>query len=173
MMGLALGATLAGGQADDSRWLAFHSLGYQVYLNIEQRLEFPWSSGVLILGTRYGVVTSLAPLSVQTWLGPEDGIIANAYLELFLAVPWWSLPGAGPSAVNLQVGLRGEGSLSSIWPGDASLPVALDPFLLWQPAPWISARVFGCGLALPAVALTGGGGVASHPYGVRVTFYIP
>ncbi|MGH7440097.1 MAG: hypothetical protein ACRENE_30775, partial [Polyangiaceae bacterium] len=36
---LALNASLASGQADDARWLAFQSFGYQVYLAITQRVN--------------------------------------------------------------------------------------------------------------------------------------
>jgi hypothetical protein len=173
MLRLALGATLASGLADDAEWLAFHRFGYQVYLNVQQRLEFRFEcSGVLILGARYGVVTSLAPLSVETWLGPEDGIIADAFLDVFAGVPWWRLPSKGATALNVQVGLHGEASLSSIWPGEATLPLALEPFLLWQPATWISVRAFA-GIAFPAVTLAAGGGSFTHPYGARVTFYVP
>lgn len=169
---LALAATLSSGIADDAEWLAVEHTGFQIYLMVHERLPIHFRDrGVMLLGVRYGGRSSLAPVAVPTWLGTEDGIVANVYLDAYLGFPRWNLLFKGLRDLDLELGAHTEASLSSIWPGESTLPVAAEPYLLWSPRTWVSVRVF-YGWALPAVSLTTGGGT-SNPYGLRLTFYVP
>ncbi len=162
---LALNATLASGQADDARWLSFASLGYQLYIAIQSRVEFQFGEAAqLFFGFHYGGRTSLTPLTVQSWLGPQRGIVGNAFADAFLGIVKLA-----NCKTSLELGVHGEASLSSVWPGDATFPVAGEFFLGWSPRAWISARVF-FGFA---DALQGNGVSLSNPYGVRATFFVP
>ena len=160
---LALDATRSSGQADDARWLPFDSTGLQAYFALTARLPLGrGSAGTYLLGASYGGQTSLAPLTVKTWLGSEQGIIANAFLDLFLTVPRFA-----NCVANVQLGAHSEVSLSSIWPGNDALPMAVNGYLGWSPTPWISARAFYGVSSLPLAKDT------VNPYGVRVAFYVP
>jgi len=165
---LALDATLESAQADDAKWLPFASPGYQVYLAIQSRGEIDaGSAGQFLVGAHYGGRTSLSPLQVASWLGPQRGIVGNVFADLFFGVLR-----IHRSTINMQIGVHGEGSLSSVWPGDATFPALGDVFLGWSPASWVAARIFF------GVAGVPGGSPqpevpTSRPYGARVTFYLP
>ncbi|MGH7435200.1 MAG: hypothetical protein ACRENE_05970, partial [Polyangiaceae bacterium] len=123
----------------------------------------------------YGGQTSLTPLHVPTWLGTESGIVGNAFAELSAGVTRLRLPWKDkdkcPTPIDVQLGAHGEASLSSIWPGNAVLPFALEAFVAWSPVPWFRARAF-VGWANTAASLVGPGGwPQSVPYGLRLTFY--
>jgi hypothetical protein len=164
-LGLSLGASLSSANADDARWLSFATFGWQVYGVIQNRTNalFIGSWGTLVFGTTYGGEVSLAPLEVRTWLGPQEGVIGNAFWELFA-----DAPRLGGSDANIQIGVHGEASLSSIWPADTPLPLGGNAFVGWSPKNWFAARVFA-GIAGSAV----GGSAVSNPYGVRLVFYVP
>ena len=121
------------------------------------------SCNTFALGTVYGGEVSLPPLQVQSWLGPQTGFIGNAFAEVFL-----DAPRLGGSPVRLQVGVHGEVSLSSIWPGSDIFPIEGNAFLGWSPTPWLSARIF-TGIARAVV----GPVPVSNPYGLRVIGYVP
>ncbi len=164
MLSLALAASLSSGTADDARWLDFSDFGFQLYGMIQSRTE-PWVTrcSTLLLGAVYGGEASLWPLSVRSWLGPQTGVIGNAFLEVFVDAPVLF-----HTATNLQIGAHGEASLSSIWPGNDPFPVLGNVFLGWSPAKWLSARVFG------GIAGSPNGTVATnYPYGVRLEFFVP
>jgi hypothetical protein len=165
---LALNATLTSAQADDARWLNFASGGYQVYLQVQSRFEIPARWLDVALGAHYGGVSSLAPLSVQSWLGTQRGVVGNVFGEGFADVRrlfGWTL--------DLQLGVRGEASLSSIWPGNASLPLLATAFLGWSPKTWVEVQIYyglyagvQGGSLPPAVP-------PSNPYGARLAFFVP
>jgi hypothetical protein len=142
---LALDATYASAIADDAQWLTFDRWGYQVYGQIQSRttpflVRVPWSAltlGTFMLGARYGGEISLEPLSVRTWLGPQQGVIGNVFLDVFL-----DMPRLLESTANLQLGIHFEASLSSVWPGSEPLPIVCTTYLGWSPASWVSARIF-------------------------------
>jgi hypothetical protein len=161
---LALGAALSSGIADDALWLSFTTWGLQIYAQAQSRFAFvdgPHST--VMLGSRYGGETSLAPLTVRTWLAPESGIVANAYLEAFA-----DGPRIASHAVNLELGARAEASLSSVWPGGDVFPAILSAFVAWSPESWISARAF-YGVA----PLIMNGLPTSYPFGLRIVAYVP
>jgi hypothetical protein len=165
---LALSSSLASGQADDARWLTFASTGLQLYLAIQSRGRIHAGSvGDFLVGAQYGGRTSLEPLSVVSWLGPQNGIVANAFAEIFVGI--LRVHGA---PINLQVGTHGDASLSSVWPGNATFPVHLDGFLGWSPKTWIAVRLFYGVATVPQGSLPPAV-PPSNPYGARLTFYVP
>jgi hypothetical protein len=161
---LALNSTLSSGVADDAQWLSFASWGYQIYAAAQSRGSLvddeSWS---LLLGAHYGGETSLAPLTVRTWLGSQQGIVANTFLEVFM-----DAPRLGGAPINLQVGGRADVSLSSIWPGNDVFPFIGSFFAAWSPESWFEARVF-YGVAY----LIQGGLPTSYPFGARAALYFP
>jgi hypothetical protein len=159
---LALDATRTSGQADDTRWLPFDSTGYQAYFALTARLPLWDSPGAWLIGARYGGQTSLTPLTVKTWLGSEQGIVGNTFLDLFLTVPRFA-----DCVANVQVGGHGEVSLSSVWSGNDALPLAANGYIAWSPKTWIQARTFYGLSYLPLAKDT------VNMYGVRVAFYVP
>jgi hypothetical protein len=163
-LNLALDSTLTSGQADDALWLNFASLGYQVYLAMQSRARFSVEKGCpgcWMVGARYGGQTSLSPLEVKTWLGPQAGVVGNAYVDFFFGARSFA-----KHDINLELGLHTEASLSSVWPGSAALPVAAEGFVAWSPKTWIVLRAF-TGYATAATQ----GFVPSRPFGLRLTFY--
>jgi hypothetical protein len=161
---LALGATLASGQADDARWLPFSRWGYQIYGSVQSRVAIDaGTAGRFLLGVRYGGETSLTPLSVPSWLGSQQGIVGNVFLDVFFGAP---VIGGQPLA--LQLGGHAEVSLSSVWPGGAVFPLMGSVFGAWSPATWISVRVFYGLAGVPAGAVP-----LSRPYGLNLTFDLP
>ena len=163
-LALSLDATLAAGIADDASWLSFADWGVQIYGKIQTRTDaWRWCGlGTFALGATYGGESSLAPLSVRSWLGPQKGIVGNVFLDVFLLAPR-----LGHSAANVEVGAHTELSLSGVWAGDQPFPVMLAGYLGWSPKYWVSARAF-FGIAQTLIGMA-----ASHPYGASLVFYVP
>lgn len=163
-LNLSLGASLASGSADDARWLSFSRVGWQLYGAIQARTSnlLPPSLGTLFLGSLYGGDISLSPLEVRSWLGPQNGLIGNAFVELFVGFPC-----LGAWRAQMQAGVHADASLSSIWPGSDLFPYEANVFVGWSPVPWFAARAFG-GLAgaVGSNAIPG-----SNPYGIRLIAY--
>jgi hypothetical protein len=143
--------------ADDVQWLAFASVGSQIYLVVEDQWPIPHLH--VSPGQTFGGAVSLAPVQVQSWLGPQTGVVGNAFMEWYVGVPEW----------NVRFGVRGELSLSSIWPGDLPLPVGVEPFLGWNPTTSFALRVWGAGIAGSPLATTG----FMNPYGLRLEYFVP
>jgi len=170
---LALNAALSSGAADDALWLPFTRVGFQAYGDVQWRSPklvdahwpFTWLKNSQV-GTEFGGVTSLPPLAVHSYLGPQEGIVANTYLELFTVTP--SLFGDG---TNVRLGVHGEVSLSSIWPANGVFPALGSIFVDWSPRLWISARVWvGAGVAqAPGLSAL----PATYPVGLRLQLYLP
>jgi len=163
-LNLSLGASLASGAADDARWLAFSQIGCQLYGAIQARTSnlLPSPLGALLLGATYGGNISLSPLEVQSWLGPQKGLIGNAFVEVFASVPK-----LGHTSLNLQLGAHGDTSLSSIWPGSDLFPYEANIFIGWSPLTSFTARAFG-GVA----GAVGANSIpVSNPYGIRLIAY--
>lgn len=163
---LALRSTFSSGIADDAAWLPLSAWGTQLYLSFQSRFH-EWSSkshaSTFFAGAAFGGNASLAPLAVKTWLGPQNGFVGNIYFEVFLGSPL--LCG---SPANVEVGVRGEASLSSIWPGSDPLPLLGNLFVGWSPKSWISVRVFGGISGAPNMPEP-----IDHQYGTRIAFFVP
>ncbi len=159
----ALRSTFSSGIADDAAWLPLADFGTQIYASFQSRTS-AWSPGngtSVYFGATYGGRASLAPLDVKTWLGPQTGFIGNVYLDVFFGIPvLWN------KAANTQVGVHGELSLSSIWPGSDPFPIVGNAFVGWSPKSWFEMRVFA-----------GFSGSANNPndnqYGARLAFFVP
>jgi hypothetical protein len=160
---LALAATLSSGIADDAAWLPFSDFGWQLYGAFQARTP-RWAGryGTVFFGLVWGGQASLTPMSVRSWLGPQTGFIGNAFVDFFLGAPV-----IAHAPANLELGLHGEISLSSIWPGDELFPALANLFVAWSPKSWFAVRAFA--------------GVAGSPvgpppgvhYGTRLEFYVP
>jgi hypothetical protein len=164
---LALSATLASDIADDAQWLPFADLGTQIYGMIQNRGTLGDAGGMTFFGgARYGGQVSLLPMVVNSWLGPQTGVIGNAYTELFIGEICHA-SGNG----SVEIGGRMSVSLSSIWPGEDPFPYVASLFLSWSPRTWFALRVFGgtSGVA----ALKPGAVSSSLPYGARLEFFLP
>ncbi len=161
---LALRSTFSSGIADDAAWLPLSSFGAQIYLSFQSRFhEWTWChNSTFFAGAQFGGAGSLAPLAVKTWLGPQNGFVGNVYVELFIG----SLR-LGGSPANLELGVHGEASLSSIWPGNEPLPVVGNVFVGWSPKSWVSVRIFGGLSGAPTVA------PVDNQYGTRIAFFVP
>ncbi len=159
---LAYTAATTSGVADDARWLSFAPTGYQVYGLIESRTVVDGGGSTFIFGSLYGGEISLSSLQVQSWLGPQTGVIGNGLLELSV-----SAPRIASRILGIQVGVHSEVSLSSIWPGNDSLPIHVDLFVGWNPFASFAVRAFygwaGSPLSLPF----------ANPFGVRLQYYLP
>jgi hypothetical protein len=163
---LALNATLAGGLADDARWLPFNTMGYQLYGAVQSRAQVARTPvETIFLGSIFGGETSLPPLSVTSWLGPQQGVIGNAFVEVFV-----SAPRLLDTTLNLQLGVHGEVSLSSIWPGNDPLPMHGDVYLGWSPVTSFALRLFGGFSGSPSSSASV---PAGRPYGLRLEYFIP
>lgn len=162
-MRAALRSTLSSGIGDDAAWLPLSDFGSQIYALFQSRTK-PWAMWYgtrLYFGAQYGGNASLAPLAVKTWLGPQTGFIGNAFLDVFFGVPvLWG------KAANTQIGIHGDASLSSIWPGDQPFPFVANVFFAWSPKSWFQMRLFG-GVA-GAVS-----GPYDNQYGVRLALFAP
>lgn len=167
-LGTALRATLASDASDDARWLPFADWGTQIYARVQNRENmFAFREHTYFWGARYGGEVSLSPLVVNSWLGPQTGIIGNAFAELFLG---FSCHRTNCQS-NVEFGGRADVSLSSIWPGEDPFPYILSLFVAWSPARWVVLRGFGgsSGTVQPVA-----GSVPSNtPYGVRAEFFVP
>lgn len=165
-LALAYDATLVSGIADDAQWLSFSDWGYQIYGRVQSRTApFDAFVGTFAVGEQFGGQISLAPLSVRTWLGPQQGVIGNAFVDAFL-----DLRTLFRSDLNLQLGAHAEVSLSSVWSGEDPLPLGVSGYVGWSPVPWVAARANVLGWA-GSVGTTASPG--TNPYGVRVSFFVP
>ena len=113
----------------------------------------------LIFGALYGGQVSLAPMQIQSWLGPQNGVIGNALVELYAGAPRLA-----HRDIRVQIGVHADVSLSSIWPGDESLPMHLDGYFGWNPLPGVIARFFYGFAGSPLGSWT-------NPYGMRVEYF--
>lgn len=162
---LALDSILSSLIASDAGWLPFSNTGVMFYADIHSRSGVTdWGRYVsTLVGMRYGGEVSIGNQEIRTWLGPQHGMIGNAYAELFVAVP--TLLG---EQMGFQFGFHADTSLSSIWPADQVLPLVVAGYFEWSPATWISLRAYGG---------TGGSPEALEffrPfYGLRLRFYVP
>lgn len=160
---IALNATFSSGLADDARWLPISDTGLQVYGVIQNRTNPRWYRGwESYVGAIYGLQASLWPMKVRSWLGPQSGFIGNTHVDLFVG-----LPHIGYEVANLQIGLHGELSLSTIWPADRPFPMLGGAFVGWSPEYWFSGRIFA------GVAGSPGYTQADYQYGVRLEFFVP
>ncbi|MFO0587451.1 MAG: hypothetical protein U0441_07925 [Polyangiaceae bacterium] len=161
---LAFGATLSSGLADDARWLPFAETGVQLYTSLLTRTRdwVPVRGTQVYFGALYGGQGSLFPMKVRTWVGSQTGFIGNVFVDVFTGI----LKYVGRPA-NLQVGLHGEVSLSTIWPASRPLPLLGNVYVAWSPKDWISARVFG-GVSLSPLVQ-----VPDLQYGLRTELYVP
>jgi hypothetical protein len=161
---LALDAVSTSGLGSDSSWLPFSTSGVQLYLDIQTRTRLFLLPGLkFVVGLRYGAEASLSPMQVRTWLGSQSAYIANAYLEGFVGIPM-----IRSTHVNWQIGMHGDVSLSSVWPGATVFPTVVNLFASWSPATWAVFRAF----------VGTGGSPADFSmmrllYGARLQFYLP
>jgi len=161
---LALAATLSSGIADDAAWLQLADFGVQIYGAFESRTR-RWAGKYMtsFLGAHWGGNASLAPMSVRSWLGPQTAFVGNVFAEGFLG-----LPVVAKTELNLEVGVHGEVSLSSIWPGNELFPVLGNVYLAWSPKTWVALRVFGGFAGSPTDPQT-----TNTHYGARLQFFVP
>jgi hypothetical protein len=170
----ALEAAQVMGSTDDALWLPLSTLGVGAYFGSASR-STPWRpccgwsldwmfeyGGQLSVGTLTTNPFGVSPLEVRSALGPQTGLIANLYTEFSAAVgEGWGLP------LQVSVGVHGGASLSSIWPGQETLPVDGEIFAGWAPAfmPGIALRIARGWALLP---LEGGSAVGHWTLQLRV-----
>lgn len=161
---IAFDAAQTSGVADDATWLPMSAWGGQAYGAFQSRTgEWHNSLFVALIGAEYGGRISLGPMSVRTWLGTQRAMIGSFYVEPFVTTR--KILG---NTVNLQLGLHVEASLSSIWPGERSLPVHVSGFLGWSPAQWFALRLSGGGALAPLDTSSG-----QFLFGVRAQIFAP
>jgi hypothetical protein len=160
---LALAATLSSGIADDAAWLPLSDFGWQLYGAFESRTPPLLAHGTIAyMGATWGGKASITPMNVTTWLGPQSGFIGNVYVDAFVGLPL--LLGV---PLNMQLGLHGELSLSTIWPGTELFPALGNVYVGWAPKTWFQMRIFGG----PGAALTDTKNANMH-YGARLEFFL-
>lgn len=163
---LSLRSTIVHGAADDAFWLPRNEIGVQLYANARTRARFGGPGAALFVTGEIGATLSVPTLSVGSWLGSQVGFVGSAYVEAALGL----LHLAPGDDVNVRVGVRGELSVSSVWPAGDVLPFTGDLFLGWSPETWIALRVLG---GIGGLAQSSSGDGPRFRYGLALTFYVP
>jgi hypothetical protein len=161
---LALGSAISSSMADDALWLPLTNFAAQLYLEYDSRTHpiHIWH-GAIVVGLKWYAAGSLGPMQIASWLGPQSAFVGNVSFETYLGIPR-----IVDTDFNVQTGLHGEISLSSIWPESDLFPALFDWFVGWSPKTWFALRTFVGGGA----ALTDLGHGTTH-FGARLEFYIP
>jgi len=161
---IAFDAAQTSGVGDDAMWLPFSAFGAQMYVAFQTRTAELGCWSTAIAGAEYGARLSLGPMGVRTWLGPQGATVGSFWVEPFVTTR--RLLG---SRVNLQWGVHAEASLSSIWPGERSMPLHLAGFVGWSPTQWFALRLSGGGATAPLDMKT----ASQALFGIRAQVFAP